>query len=227
MNAGNESTPEHGPDAQDERYEQALEIARDALRHEAATISIVADQLDESFIRTLDHILSSEGRVVVTGLGKSGLVGRKIAATLASTGTPAYFVHAVEAHHGDAGMVVPGDVMIAISNSGETQEVIDLTRLVRKRGVVVIAFTGMRESSLGREADECLYCGAEREADPLNLAPTASTAAAMAMGDALGIGLMVLSGFDAAAFLLNHPHGSLGAGARPSGPVERDSTDAD
>jgi arabinose-5-phosphate isomerase len=150
------------------------------------------------------------GRVIVTGLGKSGLVGRKIAATLASTGTPAFFVHAGEAHHGDAGMVLRGDVLIAISNSGETHEVIEFAKLAKARGVTVIAMSGGNASTLTSIADECLFCGVEREADPLDLAPTASTAATMALGDALGVALMVVRGFTAADFLSNHPAGSLG-----------------
>jgi arabinose-5-phosphate isomerase len=158
----------------------------------------------------VEHILACNGRIAVTGLGKSGLVGRKIAATLASTGTPAFFVHAADAHHGDAGMVTRGDVLIAISNSGETHEVVEFVRVARARNVVVLAMTGATDSTLSSLADECLFCGVDKEADPLDLAPTASTAATMALGDALGVALMVVRGFTATDFLANHPAGRLG-----------------
>jgi len=173
-------------------------------------LQVMLDRLDDGFARVVERIEAVEGRVVVTGLGKSGLVGRKIAATLASTGTPAFFVHAAEALHGDAGMVLGADVLVAISNSGETAEVVQFARMARERGTVVIAFTGDMDSTLGREADETLNIGVDREADPHGLAPTASTMVAMAVGDALSIALMALRGDGPDSFLRNHPGGALG-----------------
>jgi arabinose-5-phosphate isomerase len=177
-------------------------------------ILLSVDRLDESFARVVDRLRTVEGRVVVTGLGKSGLVGRKIAATLASTGTPSFFVHAAEALHGDAGMVLASDVLVAISNSGETAEVVSFARIARDRGLVVVALTGVADSTLGREADECLDVRVEREADPNGLAPTASTTVAMAIGDALSVALMTARGTNAEAFLSNHPGGTLGRRTR-------------
>jgi arabinose-5-phosphate isomerase len=203
-----------------------LGAARDALHHEASAVRALADRLDERFLRALEHIRSSDGRVVVTGLGKSGLIGRKIAASLSSTGSPAFFVHAAEALHGDSGMILPQDVMIAISNSGETSEVVTFAGMAHARGSVVIAFTGAPVSSLASMADEVLDIGIEREADPHDLAPTASTTVTMALGDALCVALMMVRGFSAEDFLANHPGGSLGHRASPteddppvSGPV--------
>jgi arabinose-5-phosphate isomerase len=187
-----------------------LLAAREVLRHEAAMLHVLLDRLDHRFVRVVERIEAAEGRVVVTGLGKSGLVGRKIAATFASTGTPAFFVHATEALHGDAGMVLGADLMVAISNSGETAEVVQFARMSRERGIVVIALTGSTDSTLGREADEVIDVGVLREADPHDLAPTASTTATMAMGDALSIALMALRGAGPDSFLRNHPGGSLG-----------------
>lgn len=192
------------------RADLGLRAAKDVLRHEATMIQAMVDRLGEDFERVVDRLHAAEGRVVVTGLGKSGIVGRKIAATLASTGTPAFFVHAADALHGDAGMVLPEDVMLAISNSGETAEVVAFTRMVRARGTVVVALVGSTDSTLGREADEVLDVGVEREADPLNLAPTASTTATISMGDALSVALMALGDFGSEDFLRNHPGGSLG-----------------
>jgi arabinose-5-phosphate isomerase len=193
-----------------DRQEACLLAARDVLRHEVAMLQAVLDRLDDRFVRVVERIEAAEGRVVVTGLGKSGLVGRKIAATFASTGTPAFFVHAVEALHGDAGMVLGADLMVAISNSGETIEVVQFARLARERGTVVIALTGAADSTLAREADETLDVGVDREADPHGLAPTASTMVTMAIGDALSIALMSLRGDGPDSFLRNHPGGSLG-----------------
>jgi arabinose-5-phosphate isomerase len=173
-------------------------------------LEVMLARLDDTFVRVVERIEAADGRVVVTGLGKSGLVGRKIAATLASTGTPAFFVHAAEALHGDAGMVLGADILIAISNSGETDEVVQFARIARDRGTVVIALTGLTDSTLGREADETLDIGVDREADPHGLAPTASTMVTMAVGDALSIALMALRGDGPDSFLRNHPGGSLG-----------------
>lgn len=208
---GRQADPE-SPGGSDDSGELTLRAAREVLRHEATMIQAMLNRLGKDFVRVVDRIRASEGRVVVTGLGKSGLVGRKIAATFASTGTPAFFVHATEALHGDAGMVLPEDVMVAISNSGETVEVVEFARMARARGTVVIALVGSSDSTLAREADEVLDVGVEREADPLNLAPTASTTATMAMGDALSIALMALRDFRSDDFLLSHPGGSLGLG---------------
>jgi arabinose-5-phosphate isomerase len=190
--------------------EACLAVAKDVLRHEAAMLMDQVERLDASFARVVGRIGAAEGRVVVTGLGKSGLIGRKIAGTLASTGTPSFFVHAAEALHGDAGMILAGDVLLALSNSGETTEVLGFARLARERGLVVIAVTGVADSSLGREADECLDIRVAREADPHDLAPTASTTVAIAIGDALSVALMTARGTDAEEFLRNHPGGSLG-----------------
>jgi arabinose-5-phosphate isomerase len=187
-----------------------LAMARDALAHEAAAIQALAVRLDEAFLRVVRLIHASPGRVVVTGLGKSGLVGRKIAATLASTGSPALFVHAAEALHGDSGMVLADDVMIAISNSGTTEEVVAFAEMARSRGITVVAFTADAGSALGRLADEVVDISIEREADPHGLAPTASTTVTMAIGDALCVSLMVVTGFTADDFLANHPGGALG-----------------
>lgn len=173
-------------------------------------LQVMLERLDDGFVRVVEQIEAAEGRVAVTGLGKSGLVGRKIAATLASTGTPAFFVHAAEALHGDAGMVLGADLMIAISNSGETAEVVQFARMAHERGTVVIALTGITDSTLGREADETLNIGVDREADPHGLAPTASTMVTMAVGDALSIALMALREDGPDLFLRNHPGGSLG-----------------
>jgi arabinose-5-phosphate isomerase len=196
---------------------RSLRVAREVLQHEAAMIEAMSGRLGEGFTRTVDRIQAANGRIVVTGLGKSGLVGRKIAATFASTGTPAFFVHAAEALHGDAGMVLPEDVLIALSNSGETAEVVRFARMAKERGTVVIALVGSPGSTLGREADEVLDVGVEREADPLNLAPTASTTATIAMGDALCVALMALRGFRPEDFLRDHPGGSLGGRIEQTG----------
>jgi arabinose-5-phosphate isomerase len=189
-------------------------MARQVLKHEAAMILLSVERLDESFARVVERLRTAEGRIVVTGLGKSGLVGRKIAATLASTGTPSFFVHATEALHGDAGMVLASDVLVAISNSGETAEVVSFVRIARERGLVVVALTGVPDSTLGREADECLDVSVEHEADPHDLAPTASTTVAMAIGDALSVALMAARGTSAESFLSNHPGGTLGRRTR-------------
>jgi arabinose-5-phosphate isomerase len=190
--------------------DRILDVGRTALRHEAKMVETMAARLGGSFAHAVMQIMDAKGRVAVTGLGKSGLVGRKIAATLASTGTPAFFVHATEALHGDSAMVLQDDVLLAISNSGETVEVVGFARMVRARGTAVIALTGDTASTLGREADVFLDIGVEREADPLNLAPTASTTVTLALGDALAIALMQLRGYRPEDFLRHHPGGGLG-----------------
>src|SRR5690606_13037440 len=155
-------------------------------------------------------VLACQGRVVVTGIGKSGHVARKIAATLASTGTPAFFMHPAEASHGDLGMVTQDDVFIALSNSGRTDELLTIVPLVKRQGARLIALTGNPASTLARHADVHLYAGARREACPLNLAPTASTTAALALGDALAVALLDARGFGSADFARSHPGGALG-----------------
>jgi arabinose-5-phosphate isomerase len=161
-------------------------------------------------VRAVAAMLACRGRTVVTGMGKSGHVGRKIAATLASTGTPAFFLHPAEASHGDLGMVTPGDVLLAISNSGESEELAAILPAVRRIGVTLIAMTGQADSSLARHADTVLDSGVDQEACPLNLAPTASTTAQMALGDALAVALLDARGFVEADFARSHPGGSLG-----------------
>lgn len=191
-----------------------MAAAVEALDIEARSIARLADRAGGVLVQRLEEavslVSSSTGRLVVSGIGKSGLVGRKFAATLASTGTPSLFVHATEALHGDAGMVVDGDVVVLISNSGETAEVCQFGLLLRDRGVAVIAMTGDADSTLGGLASVTLPVAVEREADPLNLAPTASTTATMAVGDALAAALMVINDFGPADFARHHPGGSLG-----------------
>ncbi|RBQ22204.1 arabinose isomerase [Spongiactinospora rosea] len=190
--------------------DDSLTAARETLRWEAEAVAALAGRLDDRFVQVVDAIAGCAGRVVVTGLGKSGHIGKKIAATLASTGTPAIFVHAAEALHGDSGMVAPGDVLIAISGSGETREVCVFARMVADRRSTVVALVGVADSTLGRTADHVLDVGVFREADPLNLAPTASTTATLVMGDALASALMVRRGFTETDFARFHPAGSLG-----------------
>ena len=188
----------------------ALNAGRRVLEIEAAEISRLAARLDGDFEQAARLILACSGRVIVSGLGKSGHVGRKIAATLASTGTPAYFVHAAEAVHGDLGMITGKDVLIAISNSGEGDELLTIVPLFKRLGGKLIAITGNLDSSLAREADVHLDAHVEREACPLNLAPTASTTVALALGDALAVALLEARGFGADDFARSHPGGSLG-----------------
>ncbi|MDD3472416.1 MAG: KpsF/GutQ family sugar-phosphate isomerase [Syntrophaceae bacterium] len=188
----------------------SLEIARQVLDLETQGIRTVKDALDERFESCIDLLYSIRGRIIITGVGKSGLIGRKIAATLTSTGSPAIFVHPVEGLHGDLGIVGRDDVLVAISNSGETTEITSLAATIRKLGVKVIAMTGVMSSTLAKMAQVTLDCRVEREACPLNMAPTASTTAVLALGDALAIALMVRRGFNREDFLRSHPGGSLG-----------------
>ena len=188
----------------------ALELAREVLEIEAAAITGLSARLDQDFQRAVDLILNCRGRVTVSGIGKSGHIARKIASTMASTGTPAYFVHPAEASHGDLGMVTRDDVFIALSNSGESAELLAIVPLIKRQGAKLVAFTGNADSSLAREADAHLYAGAEKEACPLNLAPTASTTAALALGDALALALMQAKGFSRDEFARSHPGGALG-----------------
>ncbi len=188
---------------------QALKRAADVLRIESDGILSMIERLDESFIRAIELLRDCRGKVVVTGLGKSGLICRKIAATLASTGTPAFFLHAGDGVHGDLGMVMKGDVVLALSNSGETDEILKLLRHFELNGIKLIAMTGNPESSLAKAGDVVLNVGVQ-EACPLGLAPTASTTVALAMGDALAVVLLEEKGFREADFALRHPGGILG-----------------
>lgn len=187
-----------------------LALARRVLRIEAAAVAALADRLGAEFERAVELILARRGRVIVTGIGKSGHIARKLAATLASTGTPAYFVHAAEAAHGDMGMITPEDVVIALSNSGTSEEVLTIVPLVKRQGARLISITGRPESPLAREADVHLEAAVAEEACPLNLAPTASTTAALALGDALAVALLDARGFCADDFARSHPGGALG-----------------
>ena len=188
----------------------ALELAQRVLAIEADAVRALIERLDERFLAALSLILECRGRVIVSGIGKSGHVARKIASTLSSTGTPAYFVHPAEASHGDLGMVQPEDVLIGLSNSGESDELLAIVPLLKRRGARLIAMTGNAESTLAREADVHLDAGVVQEACPLNLAPTASTTAALALGDALAVALLDARGFSADDFARSHPGGALG-----------------
>src|SRR5690349_10930341 len=189
---------------------RALDLARRVLGIEAEALRALAVRLDERFTAAVDLIRHRHGRVVVSGIGKSGHVARKIASTMSSTGTPAYFVHPAEASHGDLGMIEAGDVFIAISYSGSSEELLDIVPLVKRRGAKLIAMTGDAGSALAREADVHLDARVAQEACPLNLAPTASTTAALALGDALAVALLDARGFSADDFARSHPGGSLG-----------------
>jgi arabinose-5-phosphate isomerase len=187
-----------------------IEMGRDALRIEARAVAALVDRLGADFESACRMLLACTGRVVVSGVGKSGHVGGKIAATLASTGTPAFFLHAAEAGHGDLGMVAKGDVVLAISYSGETAELLTILPLFKRMGAPLIAMTGNPQSTLAREADAHLDVSVPAEACPLNLAPTASTTATLAMGDALAVALLKHRGFTEADFARSHPGGALG-----------------
>jgi len=190
--------------------ERVLGLAERVLRLEAAGILELCSRLDDRFIAAVELIHGCAGRVIVTGMGKSGLVGRKIAATLASTGTPAYFLHPAEGVHGDIGMVARGDVVMALSNSGETDEVLAVLPTIKRLGIPLILLTGMPASTLARQADVVLDAGVREEACPMNLAPTSSTTAALAMGDALAMALLDLRGLRPEDYAALHPRGSLG-----------------
>jgi arabinose-5-phosphate isomerase len=193
--------------------EGALELARNVLAIEADAVRALIPRLDERFLAALQLIQQCldgrRGRVIVSGIGKSGHVARKIASTMASTGTPAYFVHPAEASHGDLGMIRAEDVFIGISNSGESAELVRIVPSIRREGAKLVAITGDAQSSLARAADVHLDAGVEQEACPLGLAPTASTTASLALGDALAIALLDARGFSAADFARSHPGGSL------------------
>jgi arabinose-5-phosphate isomerase len=188
----------------------ALNLARRVLRIEAEAVLALIDRIDGDFLQALRLILNCRGRVVVSGMGKSGHVGRKIASTLASTGTPAYFVHPAEASHGDLGMITRDDVLIALSNSGESAELLMIVPIIKRQGAKLISLTGNAQSTLAIEADVHLDAAVKQEACPLNLAPTASTTAVLALGDALAVALLDSRGFGAEDFARSHPGGSLG-----------------
>ncbi|MGE0558590.1 MAG: SIS domain-containing protein [Burkholderiales bacterium] len=188
----------------------SIDTAREVLAIEAKAVTDLIGSLDARFEQAIGIILQCQGRVVVSGIGKSGHIARKIASTLASTGTPAFFVHPAEASHGDLGMVTRNDVFLALSNSGETSELLTIIPVLKRQGAKLIAMTGNPESTLGREADVHLFAGAAQEACPLNLAPTASTTAALALGDAIAVALMRARGFTQDEFARSHPGGALG-----------------
>ncbi len=189
---------------------RALHLARETFDIEAAAVLGLKQRLGHAFSDAVALMLAAQGRVVVMGMGKSGHIGRKMAATLASTGTPASFVHAGEAIHGDLGMVKADDVVVAISNSGESQELVTILPLVRRLGARIVAMTGRMDSTLAQHADVVLDCSVAKEACPLNLAPTASSTAQLAMGDALAVALLDARGFKADDFARSHPGGALG-----------------
>ncbi len=190
--------------------ERALDLARDVLTIEAEAVQALAQRIDHNFVAAVELLLNCRGRVVVSGIGKSGHIARKLAATLASTGTPAFFVHPAEASHGDLGMVTRDDVFLAMSNSGETDELISIIQLVKRTVGHVIAMTGRADSSLAKIADVHLDARVDKEACPNNLAPTASTTAALALSDALALAVMDARGFGAEDFARSHPGGTLG-----------------
>lgn len=190
--------------------EHILELARRAIRTERESLENLEQRLGDSFAEAVQRVLSSEGKCIVTGMGKSGLVGRKIAATLASTGTPSFFLHPGEAFHGDLGMISKEDVVLALSYSGETDEVLKIVPFIQANGNTLIAMTGNDDSTLARHADIHLNVHVENEACILQLAPTSSTTAQLAMGDALAVALMELRGFSSVDFARLHPGGSLG-----------------
>jgi len=189
---------------------RALALARNVLATEANAITALSARLGAAFVAAVALILNSRGRVVVLGIGKSGHIGRKLAATLASTGTPAFFVHPAEASHGDLGMITPDDVVLMLSNSGETDELVALTPHLKREGARLIALTGNEQSSLAQAADVHLDAAVDAEACPLGLAPTASTTAALALSDALALALLDARGFSADDFARAHPGGTLG-----------------
>lgn len=189
---------------------QSLRVAREVIQAELAAVQAMLDRMGSSFDAAVQPMLAMRGRVVVLGMGKSGIVGQKIAATLASTGTPAFFVHPGEAFHGDLGMIKPIDVALLISNSGETEEVIRLLPFLQHQGNTVVAMTGKPDSTLGRNAHTVLDVGVAREACANNLAPTSSTTCTLVMGDALAVALSTLKGFQPEDFARFHPGGSLG-----------------
>ncbi|MCS3904203.1 arabinose-5-phosphate isomerase [Methylohalomonas lacus] len=190
--------------------ERLITLGRAVIETETAAIAALAPRIDAEFARACRFLLNCQGRTVVLGMGKSGHIGGKIAATLASTGTPAFFVHPGEASHGDLGMITPDDVVLALSNSGETDEIVALLPVIKRLGVPLIAMTGKPRSTLAQAADVSLDISVDKEACPLGLAPTSSTTATLAMGDAVAIALLEAREFSAEDFALSHPGGTLG-----------------
>ena len=191
-------------------HERLRRLGLAVLRTEAEAVARLTERVDEAFVEACRHMLACRGRIVVTGMGKSGHIANKIAATLASTGSPAFFVHPGEASHGDLGMITGGDVVLALSNSGETGEIITILPIIKRLGVPLVAMTGNPESTLAKEADVNIDVSVDKEACPLGLAPTASTTASLAMGDALAVALLEARGFTELDFARSHPGGSLG-----------------
>ncbi len=187
-----------------------IELGLAVIKTEADAVAALSDRLGDEFQRACELVLNCAGRIVVTGMGKSGHIANKVAATLASTGTPSFFMHSGEASHGDLGMITADDVVIALSNSGETSEITLLLPLLKRLGIPLIAFTGKADSTLARQADIHLDVSVEREACPLGLAPTSSTTAALVMGDALAVAVLEARGFTEEDFALSHPGGNLG-----------------
>ena len=198
------------PQLTPEQQAHLLNLARQTLAIEAEAVLNMQQRLGEAFVNTVQAVLSVRGRVVVMGMGKSGHIGRKIAATLASTGTPAFFVHPAEASHGDLGMVTRDDLVIALSNSGESDELSAILPIIKRQGMVLVAITGNTQSTLAQHATYVLDSSVDKEACPLNLAPTASTTAQLALGDALAVAILDARGFKADDFARSHPGGSLG-----------------
>jgi arabinose-5-phosphate isomerase len=194
----------------DLKQDDLLALARQVLEIESRAVDQLKSRLDGSFVAACDLCLGTSGRVVVTGMGKSGHIGRKISATLSSTGTPSFYVHPAEASHGDLGMITPNDLLLAVSYSGETEEVVTILPLIKRMGAQMISLTGKPGSTLAKAADVHLDVSVDEEACPLNLAPTASTTATLAMGDALAVALLESRGFTAEDFALSHPSGTLG-----------------
>ena len=201
----NPSASDRSPDVA-----RSLQLARQTLRIEADAILGLIDRLDDGFAAAVALILNCRGRLIVSGIGKSGHIARKIASTMSSTGTPAYFVHPAEASHGDLGMITENDLLLALSNSGESEELVFIVPIVKRQGARLIAITGNPQSTLARQADIHLDATVAQEACPLNLAPTASTTAALALGDALAVALLDARGFGEEDFARSHPGGTLG-----------------
>lgn len=187
-----------------------IEMAREALQIEADAVRSLSAKLNDQFEKAAQSILDCKGRVILVGVGKSGLIAKKIAATFASTGTPSFFVHATEASHGDLGMITADDVVLALSNSGQTEELVEILPAIRRRGAKIVSITGNLQSALALQSDFVLDGSVAKEACPLNLAPTASTTAALALGDALAVVVLKARGFSEEDFAMSHPGGSLG-----------------
>ena len=193
-----------------DKYTEILDAARKVIKIEAEAVEALGERLDERFAKAVEMVMACSGRVVVTGMGKSGLICQKMAATMASTGTPTIFLHPAEGVHGDLGMLMKGDVVIAVSNSGETEEITRILPIIKRMGLPLIAMAGNSASTLARAGDVFLDISIKEEACPLQLAPTASTTVTLAMGDALAVALLLQRGFREEDFALNHPGGALG-----------------